>query len=117
MDAHVYLGLGLSFASFFGRYAMPEIPKPVAWSGVVAGLFLASVSLWGANMKPPAGSLFFGVAGFICFGIAVHLFLSRVTVAPAAAPPPPTAIVNAPTPLVEPAKPLPAGDIRRLLDA
>ncbi len=77
MDAHVYVGLGLSLVSYFGRYAVTELPKSVAWAGVAAGGFVTSVPLWGEDMKPPVGSLLFAVAGFVCFGIAAHLFMNR----------------------------------------
>jgi hypothetical protein len=121
MDTHVYVGFGLSLASYFGRYAVTELPKRVAWAGVAAGVFVMSVPLWGDDMKPPAGSLLFAVAGFVCFGIAAHLYWTQEIVRQSGPSLPinvlPPSPLPTPTPTPEVPKTLSPKFVRELLEA
>jgi hypothetical protein len=73
MDSQFVSGLGLSGISFFGRYAVAGIPKPIAWAGVIAG---ATMMLF-SGTKPPASSIIFAVIGILCLGAAIHFYLAR----------------------------------------
>jgi hypothetical protein len=111
-------GFGLSLASYFGRYAVNELPKRVAWAGVAAGALVMSVPLWGDNMKPPAGSLLFAVAGFVCFGIAAHLYWTQEIVRqPNSSLPINVPLSPSPTPTPEAPKTLSPKVVRELLEA
>jgi hypothetical protein len=66
-------GVAISVIFAFLRWALPVMPKPVAWSGVVAGLLilLAAMFMLELNITLPAIGLF--LVGKLCSGGAIYL--------------------------------------------
>lgn len=77
MTNSFYLGLGVSVAFFFVRYAMPAMPKIVAWAGVLAGIVVMLAEMLDPVMKPPLGSVVLFVIAALCLGGAAHLYIHR----------------------------------------
>jgi hypothetical protein len=65
------VGVGISVAFFFLRYAVPVMPKSVAWVGVVAGAWIVLADLLG--MKLGIAAIVLYVVGAVCIGGALHL--------------------------------------------
>jgi hypothetical protein len=75
MDQNLGFGVGIAVLFAFLRWALPAMPKAIAWSGVIAGAIIVSVA-WTMpqmNITLPVIALF--VFGAICVGGAVHLAL------------------------------------------
>jgi hypothetical protein len=75
MDQNLALGIGISVLFAFSRWAVPAMPKPIGWSGVLAGVIIIVV-VWTMpqmNITLPVIALF--LLGSICLGGAVHLAL------------------------------------------
>ena len=72
-----YLGFGVSVAFFFVRYAVPAMPKIVAWAGVLAGIVVMLAEMLEPAMKPPLGSVVLFVIAALCLGGAAHLYVHR----------------------------------------
>jgi hypothetical protein len=67
-------GIGISIIFAFVRYAVPAMPKPIAWAGVVAGCcILLATLITQMNITIPAIVLF--LVGALCIGGAVKLSL------------------------------------------
>jgi hypothetical protein len=68
-------GVGISVIFAFLPWAMPIMPKPVAWSGVLAGaiIFLQDALMPQINVTLSAIGLF--LIGLLCIGGAIHLSL------------------------------------------
>jgi hypothetical protein len=66
-------GVAISVIFAFIRWAMPVMPKPIAWSGVGAGIvvLLADWMSPQMNITLPAIGLF--LVGALCIGIAVNM--------------------------------------------
>ena len=90
MPQEAAIGVAMAVIFAFLRWAIPAIPRTIAWSGVVAGLIvlLAAIGPIPMNLSLPVIALF--LVGAICIGGAVHLaFKPKVPVsaaAPAAGP-------------------------------
>jgi len=66
-------GAAISIIFAFLRWAVPAMPKSIAWSGVIAGV-ITLLTAWlmpQMNITLPAIALF--LLGAICIGGAVHL--------------------------------------------
>jgi hypothetical protein len=68
-------GVAISVISTFIRWALPVVPKPIAWGGVGAGIvvLLAVWALPQMNITLPAVGLF--LIGVLCIGGAVNMSL------------------------------------------
>jgi hypothetical protein len=68
-------GVAISVISTFVRWAFPVVPKPVAWSGVIAGfvVLVADGLLPQMNITLPAIGLF--LVGVLCIAGAVNMSL------------------------------------------
>jgi hypothetical protein len=75
MDQNLGFGLGIAVLFAFLRWALPAMPKVIAWSGVIAGaiIVLAAWTMPQMNISLPVIALF--VLGAICIGGAIHLAL------------------------------------------
>jgi hypothetical protein len=72
-----YWGLGISVTFFFVRYAVPAMPRIVAWAGVLAGIVVMLAEMLNPAMKPPLSSVALFVIGVLCLGGATHLYVHR----------------------------------------
>jgi hypothetical protein len=82
MDQTSALGIGISVLFAFLRWAIPAMAKPIAWSGVIAGLIIMVVA-WTMpqmNISLPVIALF--VCGSICIGGAIYLAFKPKSPAP-----------------------------------
>src|SRR5437868_9987622 len=77
MDRQFIIGLSVSVLSFFLRYAVKDMPKSMAWSGVLVGVVLMAVGLAESSIKPPLSVVLLTIVGIICFGLATHFYLNR----------------------------------------
>ena len=82
MNAEVAAGLAMTAFFAFFRYRFGTVPHRVSEAGMVGGFLVASWIYWmPSDMKPPLASLAFFFAGCLCFGAAVHFYVSRPAVA------------------------------------
>jgi hypothetical protein len=89
MGRELAYGAAISIIFAFARWAVPAMPKPVAWSGVVAGIaiLIATWAIPQMNISLPVIALF--LFGAICVGGAAYLAMKPKTIeqAPVAAAP------------------------------
>ena len=80
MAQEAAIGIGMAVLFAFLRWAIPAMPRSIAWSGVIGGLvvLLATIAPIHMNLSLPAIALF--LLGAICIGGAVHLVLKPVSV-------------------------------------
>jgi len=71
------VGLGISIIFAFLRWAYPTVPRPVAWSGVIAGalIILLGLAMPHLNLTPASIGLF--LIGCLCVGGAAYLAVVR----------------------------------------
>lgn len=79
MEGQGYFGAGLSVISFFLRYRVQTIPKPLATAGIVFGALVAIIELVIPEMRPPVSALILYLIGFLAFGGAVYFHQLRYT--------------------------------------
>jgi hypothetical protein len=86
MPQEAAIGVAMAVIFAFLRWAIPAMPRPIAWSGVIAGLavLVAAVAPIYMNLSLPVIALF--LIGAICIGGAVHLALTPKVPVSAAAP-------------------------------
>jgi hypothetical protein len=104
MDKGFYLALGVTLLLPFLQYALPIMPKSVAWAGVAAGILVMLVEFLAPDMKPSLPVVLLFLIGTLCFGWAGHLYFQqpsspRVAEKPTMAGEPPTP--DPPTVLVD----------------
>jgi hypothetical protein len=83
MNTVVGTGIGISVISLFLRFAVSAVPRAVAWAGVVAGVWLLAVDLFGVKIGIGVAALY--VLGALAIGWALHLTFwsgSKEVVAP-----------------------------------
>jgi hypothetical protein len=66
-------GVGISIVFAFVRWAVPVMPKPIAWAGVVAGIVIVLVDLFMPDFKLTIPAIALFLIGMVCIGGAVHL--------------------------------------------
>jgi hypothetical protein len=73
MGHEIAYGAAISIIFAFFRWAVPAMSKPIAWSGVAAGIaiLIAAWAMPQMNITLPVIALF--LFGAICIGGAVHL--------------------------------------------
>lgn len=106
MDQRLIFGLGVSALFGFGRWLLPAVPKPIAASGVAAGIGLV---LWAVMpfIRPGPASLAIvclaglTFAGIWQFGKGQAIIMPPVATSPATAPSPnpsePSTVASVPT--------------------
>jgi hypothetical protein len=76
MDGKFFVGLGLSAVSFFLRYAVKDMPRPIAWLGVVFGVLIMVASTTPSISKYLNGPLIMLAVGCFCvIGSALWYYL------------------------------------------
>jgi hypothetical protein len=68
-------GIGISIAFFFLRYAVPVMPKSIAWAGFAAGILVILSNFLGPEMRPSLAAIALFLVGALCIGGAVHMSL------------------------------------------
>src|SRR5262249_52113745 len=71
MNTAVGTGIGISVISLFLRFAVPAVPRAVAWSGVAAGVWLLFLDFFGVKIGIGVAALYLG--GALAIGLALHL--------------------------------------------
>ena len=74
-------GIGTAVAGIAIRWAVPAVPKAIAWAIVAAGIVIALSGLPPAAMKPPLISIVLLCVAALCVGGAVHFYVQRPAVA------------------------------------
>jgi hypothetical protein len=77
MGSELTVGLAFSVGFFFVRYLVPQMPKPVAGSGVIVGFLIMGSALSG-SARPPILSIACAASGILLLGLAVHLYFTRL---------------------------------------
>jgi hypothetical protein len=77
VDNGFYLALGVTVTLPFMQWAVPTIPRVVAYAGVAGGLFVMLLEFMGTEMRPPLSAIILFLIGLLCIGGAVHLYLTR----------------------------------------
>ncbi|HEX4556554.1 MAG TPA: hypothetical protein VH249_21370 [Xanthobacteraceae bacterium] len=77
MDKGFYLALGVALLLPFLQYALPVMPKSVAWTGVAAGILVMLIEFLAPEMKPSLPVVFLFLIGVLCLGWAGHLYFRQ----------------------------------------
>jgi hypothetical protein len=75
MDPNLGYGVGIAVLFAFLRWALPALPKPIAWSGVIAGAIIVLVAWTMPQMNITLPAIVLFLVGAACLGGAVHLAL------------------------------------------
>lgn len=73
-DIVVY-GVAISIIFGFVRWAVPAMPKSIAWCGVAAGVIVLLVDLLVPEMKPSIPAILLFLAGALLIGLSIHVSL------------------------------------------
>lgn len=77
MDTTLLVGLGVSIAFFFFRYAVAVVRANFAWGGVALGILVMASNFLQADYRPPLLSVLLAIVGIICLGAAGVVYLNR----------------------------------------
>src|SRR5262249_54388883 len=80
----VVYGIAISIIFAFVRYAVPAMPKSIAWAGVAAGIALLLADMLAPQMKLSIPVIVLFLTGVLLIGAAVHLSLRPSEKQPAA---------------------------------
>lgn len=69
-------GTAISAVFFFLRYLLPSIPRPIAWSGVAAGVVVLILDT-GFEMKLTFSVVSLYLLGFLIIGLATYLAINK----------------------------------------
>jgi hypothetical protein len=70
-----YLALGVTFVLPFLQWAVPAMPKILAYAGVAGGIAVMLAEFLDPTMKPPFGVVILFLIGVLCIGGATHLYV------------------------------------------
>jgi hypothetical protein len=70
-----YLALGVTFALPFLQWAVPTMPRIVAYAGAAGGILVMLAEFLDPAMKPPFTVVILFLVGTLCIGGAAHLYL------------------------------------------
>jgi len=70
-----YLALGVTFVLPFLQWAVPTMPKIVAYAGVTGGILVMLAEFLDPAMKPPFPAVILFLIGVLCIGGAAHLYI------------------------------------------
>ena len=75
MDSRFLAGIGVSGISFFARYAVKDMPRPIAWLGVLFGVLIMAASTSPVTSKFINGPIIMLALGcFFILGSAVWFY-------------------------------------------
>jgi len=95
MDSHSWAGFGLAAISFFFRYAVKDMPRPIAWLGVLFGISVMVASITPATSKYINGPLImFAVGCFCILGSGLWFYLGGFSPAAQAQTAPASSVGN-----------------------
>ena len=81
MEKGFYVGLGVAVLMPFAQWAVPVMPRSVAYAGMIAGVIvmLSEVlsEFLGPEMRPPLSAALLFLVGTLSIGGAVHLYMHR----------------------------------------
>jgi hypothetical protein len=77
MDKGFYFALGVTILLPFMQWAVPVIPKAIAYAGAAAGTAVMLSEFLGPSIRPPLSSALLFIAAALCAGGAVDLYLQR----------------------------------------
>ncbi len=91
-----YLALGITIFLPFLQYAVPTLPRAVAWAGAAGGVIVMLVDLLGADMKPSLNAVILFLIGCLFFGGAAQQLMKSQHKAPYIVSPQPDFVILPP---------------------
>jgi hypothetical protein len=73
-----YLALGVTFVLPFLQWAVPTMPRILAYAGVAGGIIVMLAEFLDPTMKPPFGAVILFLIGILCIGGAAHLYMQAL---------------------------------------
>jgi hypothetical protein len=78
-----YLALGVTFVLPFLQWAVPTMPRILAYAGVAGGITVMLAEFLDPTMKPPFSVVILFLIGVLCIGGAAHLYFQSIRRQPA----------------------------------
>lgn len=73
-----YLALGATIVLPFLQWAVPSMPRVLAYAGVAGGIAVMFAEFLGPTMKPPFSVVVLFLTGVLCIGGAAHLYIQNI---------------------------------------